>query len=178
MNLHLVDVDADVVAAWRTHFAPYPEVDVQLGDILQVAENTIVSPANGYGNMDGGIDALYTERFGPRPQREIQQQIAQLADGYLRVGKALLVRTGDPRIPYMISAPTMVFPEQVPASNCFFAMSAILRTASRHPDLVTDVYCPGLATGTGEVPPDDAAREMALAYGKWRERGSLVALAR
>ncbi len=74
-------------------------------------------------------------------------------------------------IPYMISAPTMVFPEQVPANNCFFAMSAILRTASRHPDVVADVYCPGLATGTGEVPPDDAAREMALAYGKWKARG-------
>ncbi len=171
MNLHLVDVDADVVAAWRTHFAAFPEVDVQLGDILQIAENTIVSPANGYGNMDGGIDALYTEHFGYGPQREIQGQIARLNVGYLRVGQALLVKTGDPRIPYMISAPTMIVPEVVPASNCFFAMSAILRTASRHSDVVAEVYCPGLGTGTGKVPPDAAAREMALAYAKWKERG-------
>jgi O-acetyl-ADP-ribose deacetylase (regulator of RNase III) len=170
LNLHLVDIDADVVAAWRRHFASFDDVDIQDGDILRLARNTIVSPANGYGNMDGGIDALYTEHFGSRPQIEIQDQIARLSSGYLRVGQALLVSTGDPRIPHMISAPTMIVPEPVPASNCFFAMSAILRTASLHPQVVTDVFCPGLCTGTGLVPPDDAAREMALAYTKFKAR--------
>jgi O-acetyl-ADP-ribose deacetylase (regulator of RNase III) len=170
MNLHLVDVDGDVVSAWRRHFARDGEVDIEQGHILELARTTIVSPANGYGIMDGGIDALYTEHFGYQPQREVQDQIARLADGYLRVGQALLVTTGDPRVPYLISAPTMLVPEPIPASNCFFAMAAVLRTASRHAGTVTDVYCPGLGTGTGRVPADDAAREMALAYQKWKAR--------
>ena len=31
-----------------------------------------------------------------------------------------------------------------------------------------DVYCPGLGTGVGMVPPEKAATEMALAYGDWK----------
>ena len=47
----------------------------------------------------------------------------------------------------------MIVPEVIPASNCFFAMSAILRVASLYPVAVADVYSPGLGTGTGEILP-------------------------
>lgn len=32
-----------------------------------------------------------------------------------------------------------------------------------------EVYCPGLATGTGHVPPEEAAREMYQAFADWRQ---------
>jgi hypothetical protein len=59
MRLHLIDTEADLVRCWSEAFAAFPEVEVLRGDILHNARDTIVSPANGYGYMDGGIDRLY-----------------------------------------------------------------------------------------------------------------------
>jgi len=167
MGLWLVGINPDLVSAWADEFKAFPDVHIVEGDILKIAENTIVSPANSYGFMDGGIDRLYTEFFGLQPQTEIQKQIALRPEGYLPVGAAVFVETGHPRIPYMIAAPTMISPGPVSAVNCFFAMSAILQTAHRHRNLVKKIFCPGLATGTGRVAPAIAAKEMADAYRKW-----------
>lgn len=168
MELHLTDINPRLVKAWENAFSDFSEVYVHEADILSIAENTIVSPANSYGFMDGGIDRLYTEFFGFKPQEEIQRHIATRSEGYLPVGTAVVVPTGHKRIPYMISAPTMMSPGAVPASNCFFAMAAILNAASRNPREISRVYCPGLATLTGRVEEELAADEMAKAYAKWR----------
>ena len=108
MQLWLVDINHDVVAAWRGAFKLHPEVQIVEGDILTLAENTIVSPANSYGFMDGGIDRAYTDYFGLRAQTELQDSIARREEGYLPVGASLLVRTGNERVPFMICAPTMM----------------------------------------------------------------------
>ena len=166
ISLNLVAIDPELIDAWEVAFKPFPEVRIMAADILAVASNTIVSPANSYGYMDGGLDRLLTDFFGLRPQQEVQAAIARRPEGYLPVGSAVLVNTGHARIPYMISAPTMFLPEPIPAANVFFAMSAMLQTAHAHKDVVKAVYCPGLGTGTGRVAPDIAAREMAHAYAK------------
>lgn len=167
MKLFLVGINEHLVEEWEKNFSVYQDVSVLYGDILKVAENTIVSPANGYGFMDGGIDRLYTDYFGLQPQTEIQEAIKHREEGYLPVGTSVLVNTGHVKIPYMISAPTMITPGQVPPLNCFYSMAAVLNAAERNSEAVTRVYCPGLATGIGRVSPDLAAKEMANAYKKW-----------
>lgn len=167
MQLWLVDHNPLLVEAWQKEFDGFSNVFICEADILSIAENTIVSPANSYGFMDGGIDQLYTGYFGYRPQAAIQEAIQKRPEGYLPVGAAVLVNTGDGRIPYMIAAPTMISPTRVRGHNCFFAMSAMLQIAWRHQDIVRSVFCPGLATGIGGVPYAEAAREMAFAYKKW-----------
>jgi len=42
-----------------------------------------------------------------------------------------------------------------------------LRRAAEHAAQVSDLYCPGLGTGIGRIPPQHAAREMADAYRAW-----------
>ena len=169
MLLHFVDIELPVACALRRAFAAHSEVLVTNGDILAIAKNTIVSPANGYGIMDGGIDGAYTEYFGLRPQTELQTAIARRPNGILPVGASIVVRTGDNRIPYMICAPTMETPGPIPAQNCFYAMAAVLNAASRHVDLIEEVYCPGLGTNTGRVSAELAANEMEAAYRKWKD---------
>lgn len=154
--------------AWRAAFADEANVSIEHGDLLALARNTIVSPANGMGLMDGGFDALLTRRFGTRLEAAVMHAIAQRPGGELPVGAAVLVPTGDEVVPWLIAAPTMPTPGAVPSANAFFAMSAVLKTASAHRDKVTTVCCPGLATGIGRVTPEDAAREMAAAWRKWR----------
>ena len=99
MQLWLVDSNRELVDAWHKEFEGFKNVFIEYGDILEIAENTIVSPANSFGFMDGGIDQQYTDYFGLKPQEEVQALIRQRSDGYLPVGAAVLVKTGNKRIP-------------------------------------------------------------------------------
>src|SRR5436190_24340994 len=108
MKLHLIDLNEALVNSWARAFAEFPEVRVTRGDLISKAENCVVSPANSYGFMDGGIDAVYRDFFGPRVEQTVQEPIARRPERQLPVGASLVVRTGHERIPYMIFAPTMV----------------------------------------------------------------------
>ena len=169
MTLHLVDIQVDLVEAWKEAFSPFPEVTVHLGDILQLAVNTIVSPANSHGLMDGGIDLQYRDFFGTEVQRRVLEVIRARPEGYLPVGAAAVVETGHPRVKYLVVAPTMEMPEAVPDAHAYRALRAVLRHFGSDPIIGRDIYCPGLGTLTGRIPVTAAAREMANAYRDWRE---------
>ncbi len=167
MRLHLVDADATAAIALRDAFRSFPEVQVSHGDLLAVAENTVVSPANAYGFMDGGIDAAFRRFFGAGVEGRVREAVGRRPEGHLPIGASLVVHTGDERIPYMIVAPTMLTPEPIDSQSCYRAMRAVLRIAAAHEEVGRAVYCPGLGTGVGQVPPEVAAREMAEAYRDW-----------
>jgi O-acetyl-ADP-ribose deacetylase (regulator of RNase III) len=167
MRLHIVDINPAVAEALAIAFAPYPEVEVLCDDLLKVAKHCIVSPANSFGYMDGGIDAAYSRFFGSALQITVQTAIQRRPEGMLPVGAALAVRTGHERIPYLIIAPTMEIPEEVPASHAQRALRAVLRLIDQQPELDDDIYCPGLATGVGGVYATDAAENMRSAYAHW-----------
>jgi O-acetyl-ADP-ribose deacetylase (regulator of RNase III) len=171
VQLHLVDINASLVAAWNVAFRAFPEVSIEQADILMVAKNTIVSPANSLGFMDGGIDAAYLAFFGPKIQSTVQDAIGRRPDGQLPVGASIIVRTGHGRIPFMVVAPTMTMPEAVSADHAYRALRAVLRIAGNDPEVGKDIYCPGLATLTGRVPAEAAAHEMAEAYRDWKNLG-------
>jgi O-acetyl-ADP-ribose deacetylase (regulator of RNase III) len=169
MKLVLVDKEPALVDYWKKEFAVYPEVDIVCGDIISLAQNAIVSPANSYGLMDGGIDLLYLQYFGIQIQDCVRDAISKRQEGYLPVGASIVVNTGHPKIQYLVVSPTMLVPEEVPAGNCFFAMNAALRAASSIAG-ITHLYCPGLGTGVGRIPFDEAAIEMRNAYRNWKTR--------
>lgn len=169
MQLHLVDSDHRVAVALQIAFARFPEVSVAHGDLLAVAKNCAVSPANSYGFMDGGIDLIYVKYFGPQIQQQVHDAIARRPEGHLPVGASLVIRTTSARIPYLILAPTMLLPESIDASHCYRALRAVLRIADDYAEISSEVYCPGLGTGVGKVQPADAASAMAEAYDDWRK---------
>ena len=170
MELHLVDISNEMVEAWKKEFSEYENVYVSLGNILEFAENTIVSPANSYGYMDGGIDRVYRDFFGIQIERTVQDEISKGEENFLPVGSSIVVNTNHSQIPYMIVAPTMFLPEPITPENCFYAMSAILNAYDRNSKHMNKIFCPGLGTGVGCVTPSDSAREMAHAYQKWQSR--------
>ena len=169
--LHFVDTSAELIHELRGVFTGVPEVACSHGDILTVARNAVVSPANSYGFMDGGIDAAYSTFFGPGLQAAVQEAINRRPEGHLPVGASLAVRTGHDRIPFLIVAPTMLTPQEVPSENSYRAMRAVLRIMRAEPDLGREVFCPGLATGIGRVPPSEAAKQIFRAYDDWRAGG-------
>ena len=166
---HLRDINQGLVDAWKRFFAGIENVRPEAGDIFGVAADAIISPANSFGFMDGGIDLLYTRRFGWQIQERLQKLLRDEYDGELPVGMAVLLGTGDPNLPYLISAPTMRAPTNVANTlNAYLAFRASLRVIERHnqrfPGAIRTVLCPGLATATGEMPVDICARQMYTAY--------------
>ncbi len=169
VRLHLVDDNPDVSTALSLAFRPFPKVVVSHGDLLAVAHNAVVSPANSQGFMDGGIDARFRSFFGAEIEHRVRDAIGRRQEGHLPVGVSLVIHTGNTKIPYLIVAPTMLSPESVDSQNCYRAMRAVLRTATQE-GIGDAVFCSGLGTGVGQVEPIDAAREMALAYQDWKAK--------
>ena len=110
MNIILTSLDDALTEAWKQYCGELDNVEVQTRSILKVKCDAVVSPANSFGFMDGGIDHLYTQHFGPPIQERLQTLIQDHHHGELLVGTAEIVETGNKKIPYLIAAPTMRVP--------------------------------------------------------------------
>jgi O-acetyl-ADP-ribose deacetylase (regulator of RNase III) len=167
MRIILSGRKPELVGAWREAFANEPDVVVTPGDILAVDCDAIVSPANSFGFMDGGLDLLLSDFFGWHVQERVQALIRARPMGELLVGEAIIVPTDHPKIPWLISAPTMRVPMVVRQSvSAYLAMKALLNAAKAHSDVIPirSVAIPGLGTGIGKITPSNAARQMYAAY--------------
>lgn len=167
--VRLRDHDAALVAAWRRAFAGCPAVEVGHGDIFEATADALVSPANSFGYMDGGIDAVYLARFGTGLQWRLQEHLREHHGGELAVGEAVVVATIAPDLPWLICAPTMRVPGPVPHTlNAYLAFRAALRAALAHTrsgaGRIASVLSPGLASAIGAMPPDRVARQMRFAW--------------
>ena len=168
--IHLRDRSAEVVAAWRDAFAGARSIDISEGDIFAgPTADAIVSPANSFGYMDGGIDGVYAQRFGPEMCERLRVLIKAAWDGELPVGCAAIVETGDRAIPYLVSAPTMRVPMNVSDTvNAYLAFRAALlavREANRRrPGMIRSILCPGMCTFYGHMSPEKSARQMRFAH--------------
>ncbi|MFO1407410.1 MAG: macro domain-containing protein [Steroidobacteraceae bacterium] len=160
----VVGTNRDLVAAWSEEFGGYPAVRVVHGSIFDADANTLVSPANSFGVMDGGLDGKLRDYFGPSIEQTVRERIRRDFDGELPVGLATVVETGHPRHRYLVSAPTMRCPTDVSLTiNAYLAMRATLNAASRHPEPLS-VAIPGFCALTGGMPPTQVARQMRIAY--------------
>jgi O-acetyl-ADP-ribose deacetylase (regulator of RNase III) len=171
ITIYLRDLNQTLVEAWLRTFADRPDVKPSAGQIFDIRADAIISPANSFGFMDGGIDYIYSGHLGWHVQDRLQDIIRRDHDGELPVGMAVLLPTDHADIPYLISAPTMRVPEDVSGTvNAFLAFRAALRVvvqANREqPDKITSVLCPGLGTATGRMSPQACAWQMHAAYQK------------
>ncbi|MGV3663973.1 MAG: macro domain-containing protein [Prosthecobacter sp.] len=167
MNILLCYQDGPLGDAWLHAFKDLPDVRVVCDDICEVASDAIVSPANSFGFMDGGLDRLLSERFGWDLEKHVKQRIQERPMKELLVGEALVVPTQDDRVPWLICAPTMRVPMRIRTSvNAYLAMKALLLAAKAHAETpaIGTIAVPGLGTGVGELSPEIAAMQMAQAY--------------
>lgn len=165
-TLILAAIDTALIRAWRTFFSEEANVIIAEGDITRMKCDAIVSPANSFGFMDGGLDYALSERLGWELEKRLQQQIQALPEGELLVGQCMLLETGDAEIPFLISAPTMRIPTNFnidTSVNAYLAMKAIL-IRMKCDDRIGTVAVPGLCTGVGRMQPMIAARQMHQAY--------------
>jgi O-acetyl-ADP-ribose deacetylase (regulator of RNase III) len=169
LRVHLRDINAGVVKAWEQAFADAPEVRVSRGDIFEHHADAIVSPANSFGFMDGGIDLLYSRFFGWELETRLRSLLSERHYGELPVGQAVVVATKHETIPFLVSAPTMRVPMRIGGTvNVYLAFRAALIAVLAHNAgamaPIKSLLVPGMGTGVGDVAPIQAARQMRLAY--------------
>jgi len=177
MEITLASTDGPLCAAWERAFAN-AGVRIHRGSILDIACDALVSPANSFGFMDGGIDAVYSHHFGWDIQLQLRRVILDRHGGELLVGSAEIVETNHPVHPFLIAAPTMRVPMVLDPKtiNPFLAMRAALLLVIRGTfssgsfagqavqSRVRSIALPGLGTGVGRVPATLCARQMRAAF--------------
>jgi O-acetyl-ADP-ribose deacetylase (regulator of RNase III) len=177
MKFLLVDRDPLMTQAWAKEFVGIENVEVHCGDFFDQPTDCVVSPANSFGFMDGGLDLAISKRFGWQLQERVQKRIKEEYDGELLVGDVFSIDTYDSQIPYCIIAPTMRVPQYVPDTvNAYLAARGIFLLAKRNWDVVKGtngalgntnirrITMSGMCTGVGAMPYQRCARQMKVAY--------------
>jgi O-acetyl-ADP-ribose deacetylase (regulator of RNase III) len=166
----LVDRLQLLVDRWKEQFSDCPAVEVVAGDYFQRPADAIVSPANSFGIMDGGLDLALREQLGFSVEAKIQEVIDEKYHGELPVGSAEIVATNHPRWRYMIAAPTMRVPEPIPLTmNAYLAFRAVFVAVENYNKSfgrreIDSLVCCGLGTGIGKVSANKCAMQMRAAY--------------
>lgn len=165
--------DATMAAAWSEAFSG-TDASIYHGSILEVPCDALVSPANSFGFMDGGLDLAYSQHFGWDLQMRLRRQILEGHSGELLVGAAEVVETGKMVPGLMIAAPTMRVPMRLPEDsvNSYLSTRAALLAArdGRLPDgnlassRIKVLSVPAMGTGVGRISPKVCARQMRAAY--------------
>jgi|SRR5271157_3638002 len=174
MRIIFVDLQDEVVDAWQRFFSNEENVVVAQDSIFELECDALVSPANSFGFMDGGLDLRISEFFGWHVQERLQHLIQVKHRGELLVGLAEIIPTDHSSIPYVISAPTMRVPMILRREtvNIYLATRPVLllikygtfENGIPISDKVGTVAIPGMGTGVGKVPPDICARQMKHAF--------------
>ncbi|ALO06640.1 Uracil-DNA glycosylase [Streptomyces venezuelae] len=177
LKVVLVDVNDEVVVAWRSAFADTPEVEIRQGSLLDVDVDAWVSPTNARGRMDGGVDALVKRRLGAGIQVRVQRAIRERFDGSLPVGSAVCVPSGAAVPRYLISTPTMressqnVSDTMNVALACAAAFQAVHLQNRAKPGSIRSVALVGMGARTGRVPATVCANLMWTGYTLFHDHG-------
>jgi O-acetyl-ADP-ribose deacetylase (regulator of RNase III) len=162
-RLTLCDPNTELLTHLLSEFATYDQVEIVEGSLTHVPCDAIVSPANSFGDMGGGVDKAIDEYFEGKAQRAARQMIGDEWYGELPVGMAAIVEPRPQQKPVLICAPTMRVPGNIRGTlNVYLAMRALLVTATKAH--LRHVVCPGLGTGVGGMAYDEAAHQMRVAF--------------
>lgn len=166
----LVDRSPSLVGHWKEQFADCSAVEVVAGDYFQRSADAIVSPANCFGIMDGGLDLAIRNELGYSVQKRLQDLIVEKHHGELPIGVAEIVRTNQDRWRYMVAAPTMRIPEPIPHTiNAYLAFRAVLvaienfNKQAKNKE-IDSLVSSGFGTGVGEMSSIKCARQMRAAW--------------
>ena len=163
MKCLLCDINPAMRDAWEKELERRPRLaalcSVAAGSITGLQADAVVSPANSFGFMRGGVDGVYTRVFGEGVESRLRAIIRTLPAKELPVGEALIGPTGHAGIPWLISAPTMRRPSVLHDGDSVMRSARAAMRAGLGQSFASVAF-PGMGTGTGRLPFDVAAEAM------------------
>ena len=173
LRITLCDTSERVVDGWLWAFRDSEDVEIVEGDLLQLEADAILSPANSFGDMSGGIDKVIDDHFAGAAQAAAMAAIRDTCYGELPVGQALVlpIAAGAKRFDHLVVAPTMRTPGSVARTlNAYLAFRGALvavqiyNRANDNGKRIRTLAAPGLCTGVGGMDPGIAAEQMITAH--------------
>lgn len=151
-----------------------PHVRTHRGSTLDVAADAVVSPANSYGWMRDGIDALYAQMF-PEMEQRVRSAVLAYHGGEVPIGEAVIVPTRAAIPAWLISAPTMretgeqLHPDTVHPYLAARAVFLLWRDGNLEQGgpvraAIETIAMPGLGTGVGGLSPAICAHQVGAAW--------------
>jgi len=163
MKIYLCTREDNLFNAWKAFCGHHDFVVASKQDIMSIEADVLVSPANSFGFMTGGVDLHYKNYFGQIVEDNLRRKIGLEFNNELLIGQATSVKLVNlpplVKYKYMIAAPTMRVPENVSHTiNAYLAAKAALMEALRIG--MDSIVFPGLGTGTGCMRPEDCAKQV------------------
>lgn len=145
-----------------------------VGDILKQPYGTLVSPANSFGDMNGGIDRAYKEYF-PGIEHTLKEYIEREHGGELAIGRAQIIPTHDNQFPNIVFTPTIrtsndlatpqtVYNAMVAALSEVVIFNMKMEDAGKSEFCIDKLLIPGFGTGFGRLNPETSANSMKKGY--------------
>jgi len=150
-KLILSAINEDLFESFKKHFAQFPQVEVVFKPFEQTEFDCVVSAANSFGLMDGGVDQCITDYFGVQMMKRVQSRVISDYYGEQPVGTSMIVRGNEnfewqdvnPNLPlekrflkknkYVAHTPTMRIPMDINKTNYVYAaMKAMLIAVEKH----------------------------------------------
>jgi O-acetyl-ADP-ribose deacetylase (regulator of RNase III) len=176
IKIEFVDRNVEVIQAYANFFSKKINVKLKIDDILKQESGALVSPANCYGNMDGGIDKAYNTYFSKMDlESEIMHYIDNFHGGKLEIGSAQIIPTNDDKFKYVIFSPTVERPGEVAKpENIEKLMYSVIKEVTNYNKKfshknkleIDKLLIPGLGTGYGNLEPRISAEYAKKGYEK------------
>lgn len=168
-DIYLLDMNPNITYWWERCFKDEEKVHVVCDEFSNFMEKhtdniTIVSPANSYGIMDGGLDAAILEHVGEAVQRAVQEKILDEFLGELPVGAGLKVDVDTDKNIKLILTPTMIMPGPILDHMVVYHCMRTALTIAVKDSEIRNIVIPAFGGLTGQVPPSTVARQMYAAY--------------
>jgi len=147
-KLVLADLQYGLCREFEQKFEGVEKVSVHHGQFEDVDFDCVVSAANSFGLMDGGVDGAITMMFGEQLMKRVQTRIINEFGGEQPVGTSFVIRatehsisTNGPHVKgkdkYVAHTPTMTIPKDIRnTNNVYMAMKAMLLAVKRHNKLI------------------------------------------
>ena len=176
VNFYLCDLNENIVKSWMEDFSEFSNFHITQTEVIEKYNElkrdvnygvAIVSPANSFGDMQGGIDYVYFTHFGYMLEENVISAIQNKKYGELVVGDSIIVNINDSDL--LIVAPTMRIPMCIKNTiNVYLAFRSVLITIIEHNktnlNKIKKVLIPGMGTGIGQVDPETCSMQMYKAY--------------
>lgn len=169
-KFYLIDTSSRLINEWTKAFTGEDRFKIVHGDYFSVPADAMVSPANSFGHMDGGLDLAIRHELGHDIEKRVKEFIIKKYRGQMPVGCADIIATDHESWYFLVCAPTMWTPGDVSETvNAYLAFRAVLYAiadfnAAQTIKKINSLVCSGLGTGVGGMTPERCARQMAVAY--------------
>jgi O-acetyl-ADP-ribose deacetylase (regulator of RNase III) len=172
LELILFDNNEELIKYWQADFKQ-DNITIHHMDFWNLSQlidyDCVVSPANSFGIMDGGIDLSLRNYFGMQLQDKVKDYIFDNFNGEQPVGTSFIIETNYQKHPFVAHTPIMRVPMKINNTDDIYrAMYAMLNAVNNHNkthvDIIKSVACCGLGASTGKVNPYYVSGMMSTAY--------------